>query len=87
MTEQLPEIKVQVVELNVPEEAGESLKVTVPAGVKVVPGLESVIVTVQVVGAPTGSGKGEHNIDVVLLRIVEVTVVVPELPECAVSPE
>ena len=87
MTEQLPELSVQVVELNVPEEAGESPKVTVPVGVNVVPGLESVIVTVHVVGAPTGSGKGEHSSEVVLLRNVEVTIVVPELPEWAVSPE
>ena len=81
VTEQLPPVKVQVVELKVPEDAGESLNVTVPDSVNVVPGLESVIVTVQVVGAPTGSGNGEQSNDVVLLRIVEVTKVVPELPE------
>ncbi len=70
-----------VVELNDPEDSGESLKVTVPVGVYMVPGLESDMVAVHVVGAPTGSGKGEHTTDVVLVRIVEVTVVVPELPE------
>ncbi len=81
VTEQLPPVKVQVVELKVPEDAGESLNVTVPDSVNVAPGLESVIVTVQVVGAPTGSGNGEHSNDVVLLRIVEATEVAPELPE------
>ncbi len=81
VTEQLPPVKVQAVELKVPEDAGESLNLTVPDSVNVVPGLESVIVTVQVVGAPTGSGNGEQSNDVVLLRIVEVTKVVPELPE------
>ena len=58
----------------------------VPVGVMVVPGLESVMVTVHVVGAPTGSGNGEHTTAVVLERIVAVIVVVPELPECTVSP-
>ncbi len=81
MTEQLPELRVQVVELNVPEEVGESLKVTVPVGVKVVPGLESLIVAVHVPGAPTASGNGVHISDVELSRIVAVTAVVPELPE------
>ena len=71
----------QVEGLKDPEDDGESLKVIVPVGVKVVPGLESVIVAVQVVGAPTGSGNGEHTTAVVLDRIVAVTVVVPELPE------
>ena len=74
-------------ELKVPEFAGESVKVTVPVGVIVFPGLESETVTVQVAAAPTGSGKGEQRRDVVLLRIVEVIVAVPELPECGVSPE
>ena len=81
MTEQLPELRVQVVELNVPEEVGESLKVTVPVGVKVVPGLESLIVAVHVPGAPAASGNGVHISDVELSRIVAVTGVVPELPE------
>jgi len=77
---------VHVVELKVPDDAGESLKVTVPVGVKGVPGLESLMVTVQVAGAPTESGKGVHSKDVELLRIVEVTVVVLELPEWGASP-
>jgi len=81
VTEQLPELRVQVVELNVPEEVGESLKVTVPVGMKVVPGLESLIVAVHVPGAPTASGNGVHISDVELSRIVAVTEVVPELPE------
>ncbi len=75
-----------VVELKVPDDVGESLKATVPVGVKVVPGLESLIVAVQVAGAPTASGNGVHNKDVELLRIVAVTVVVLELPEWAASP-
>ncbi len=76
----------QVVELNVPDEAGESMNVTVPVGVNVFPALESLIVAVHVAGAPTASGKGVQRSDVELLRMVEVTAVVLELPECAVSP-
>ncbi len=86
MTEQVPPLSVHVVELKVPDDAGESLKVTVPVGVKGVPGLESLMVTVQVAGAPTESGKGVHSKDVELLRIVEVTVVMLELPEWGASP-
>jgi len=55
--------------------------VIVPVGVMAVPELESVMVAVHVVGAPTGSGNGEHTTAVVLDRIVAVIVVVPELPE------
>ena len=71
----------QVEGLKVPEEAGESVNVIVPAGVNVVPGLESVIVAVHVAGAPTGSGNGVQIRDVVLFRMVAVTLVVLELPE------
>ncbi len=46
----------------------------------------SVIVAVQVAGAPTASGNGVHNRDVELLRIVDVTGVVLELPEWGASP-
>jgi len=77
---------VHVVKLKVPDDAGESVKVTVPVGMKVVPGLESLIVTVHVAGAPTESGNGVHSNDVELLRIVAVTVVVLELPEWGGSP-
>ncbi len=86
VTEHVPLLSVHVVELKVPDEAGESLNVTVPAGVKVVPGLESLMVAVQVAGAPTASGNGVQRSDVELLRMVEVTDAVLELPECAVSP-
>ncbi len=71
----------QVEELNVPDDAGESLKVTVPVGVKGVPELVSVIVTVQVEAAPTASGKGEQDSVVELLLIVDVTETVLELEE------
>jgi hypothetical protein len=81
VTEHDPLVSVHVEGLKVPEEDGESLKVTVPVGMKVVPGLESVIVAAQVVGAPTGSGNGEQMREVVLLRIVAVMVVVPLLAE------
>jgi hypothetical protein len=74
------------VEVKVPDPAGESLNVTVPVGVKVVPGLESLTVAVHVAGAPTASGKGVHTRIVELLRIVEVTEVVFELAEWAASP-
>jgi len=86
VTEQVPPLRVHVVELKVPDEAGESLNVTVPVGVKVVPGLESLMVAVHVAGAPTASGNGVQSNEVELLRMVEVTVAVFELPECAVSP-
>jgi hypothetical protein len=81
VTEQLPPLSVHVVEPKVPDPAGESLKVKVPVGVKVVPGLASLIVTVHVAGAPTASGNGVHIIDVELSRIVAVIEAVPELPE------
>ncbi len=68
-------------ELNVPDDAGESLNVTVPVGVKGVPELVSVIVTVQVEAAPTASGKGEQDSAVELLLIVAVTEAVLELEE------
>ncbi len=70
-----------VEELKVPDDAGESLNVTVPVGVKGVPELVSVIVTVQVEAAPTASGKGEHESAVELLLIVAVTEAVLELEE------
>ncbi len=73
-------MSVQFVELNVPDEAGESLKVTVPVGVTAVPGLESVMVAVQVEGAPTASGNGVHSTEVELVRLVAVMVVVPVTP-------
>ncbi len=68
-------------EPKVPEPAGESLRVTVPVGVKGVPELESVTVAVHVAGAPTASGNGVQLNDIELLRIVEVTLVVAELAE------
>ena len=80
MTEQLPLLSVQLEALNIPDEAGESVKVTVPVGVTVLPGLESVIVAVQVEGAPTAPGNGVHSNEAELLRIVAVTVVVPMPP-------
>ncbi len=83
--EQLPPVRLQV-ELKVPDPAGESLKVTVPVAVNVVPGLESLTVAVHVAGAPTESGNGVQLREVVLVRIVEVTVAVFELPEWAASP-
>ena len=73
-------------ELKDPEDAGESVNVTVPVGVIAAPELVSTMVTVQVVGAPTGSGNGEHDSEVELLLIVEVIEVVPELVEWIESP-
>ncbi len=75
-----------MVELKVPDDTGESLKVTAPVGVNVVPGLESLMVTVHVAGAPTASGNGVHSNEVKLSRIVAVTESVPELPEWGASP-
>ncbi len=55
MTEQLPPLRVHVVELNVPDPL--LLKVIVPVGDMVVPDDVSETVAVQVVGAFTASGE------------------------------
>lgn len=64
VTEQLPELSVQVVELKLPEPL--LLKVRVPVGVTLVPEEVSTTVAVQVVGAFTTTGLVEQ------LTLVEV---------------
>lgn len=57
------------------------VKVTVPVGVIGVPGDVSVTVTVQVVAWLIATVVGEHETEVVVTRLVTVTVVLPLLPE------
>jgi len=72
VTEQLPETRAHVVELNEPV-TPTWLKVTVPVGVVTVPGDVSVTVAVHVVGAPTATLEGEHETAVVVERRLTVT--------------
>ena len=62
------------------------LKLTVPVGVLAVPPPVSVTVAVQDVELPTANVAGVQLTVVVVGRAVTVTVVVPLLPVCAVSP-
>src|SRR6267143_2031230 len=89
VTEQLVELpepeRVQLAALKVPVPL--LVKLTVPVGVVFVPTSVSVTVAVQVVGCPTTTDDGEQLTLVPVERFaVTVTVVVPELPECVVSP-
>jgi hypothetical protein len=67
---------------NEPLVEGLAARVTCPVGVNTVPEAVSVTVTVQVVGALTGSGEGEHvtDVEVVLKELMTVNVVEPVLP-------
>ncbi len=78
MTEQLPETRVQVAELKVPEAL--LLKVTVPLGVVAVPAEMSETVAVQVAGAFTASGE-EQLTPAELERFAAVRLKLPELVE------
>jgi hypothetical protein len=84
VTLQLPEARVQVVELNVPVLL--LVKLTVPVGVTAPVPDESATVAAQVVGEPVPTVAGEQATVVVLERIVEAGVKVPLLPECTESP-
>lgn len=69
VTEQLPEERVQVVELKVPRVEAWPPKVTVPIGLLNPPESVSVTVAVQVLGLPAPTELGEHVTEVaVLLR-------------------
>ncbi len=83
MTEQLPETRVQVAELKVPEAL--LLKVIVPVGVMVAPLEVSVTVAVQVLGALTTSGEEQLTL-VVVERLLTVKLILPELVRWLVSP-
>jgi len=72
VTEQLPETKAHVVELNEPV-TPTWLKVTVPVGVVTVPGDVSVTVAVHVVGVPIATLEGEHETAAVVERRFTVT--------------
>jgi hypothetical protein len=84
VTLQVPALNVQLVALKTP--MLPVVNVTVPVGVTApVPEL-SVTVAVQVVGVLSRTLAGEHDTEVALARIVEVTVKVPLLPVWTLSP-
>jgi len=74
VTEQLPDTRAHVFELNEPV-TPTWLKVTVPVGVVTVPGDVSVTVAVHVVGAPIATLEGEHETAVLVERRLTVTLV------------
>jgi len=76
VTEQVPADRVQVVAENVPAPP-MLVNVTVPVGVEAVGGEVSATVAVQVEGCPIGTVAGEHEMVVLVVRSVTVTVVVP----------
>src|SRR6184192_3927795 len=83
VTEHVPVApRVQLVLLKVPV----PVKVTVPLGTLIVPGLVSVTVAVQVVALFTGTLGGTQSTLVMVARLVTSTVVVPLLVRCVVSP-
>jgi hypothetical protein len=84
VTLQLPEAKVQVVELKVPVEL--LLKVTVPVGVIAPVPDESATVAVQVDATLLPTLAGEHATVVVLDLSVDASVNVPLLPLCTAFP-
>lgn len=85
MTEHVPlgpRLQLGLLKVPVPLEP----KVTVPVGTLIVPGLVSVTVAVQVVGLFTGTLGGTQSTLVMVARLVTLTVVVPLLLACVVSP-
>ncbi len=60
VTEQLPDTRAHVVELNEPD-TPDWLNVTVPVGVVTVPGDGSLTVAVHVVATPVSTVDGEHT--------------------------
>ena len=89
VTEQVAELpepeRVQLVALKVP--APLLVKLTVPVGVVFVPASVSLTVAMQLVAWLTTTDDGEQLTVVPVERFaVTVTAVVPELPECVVSP-
>jgi len=61
-------------------------KLTLPLGVLVVPASVSVTVAVQVVPTATSTELGEHEIEVLVVRALTVSVVEPLLVACLASP-
>ena len=75
VTEQLPELRVQLAELNDPVAEPDLVKLTVPVGVLDVPALEvSVTVAVQVEPWFTNTDEGEQLTAVDVVRAVTVSV-------------
>jgi hypothetical protein len=75
---------VQLTELKVPEAL--LLQLTDPVGVRAVPGLVSVTVAVQVLGALTGTEPGAQLTAVVVERLVADRANWPLLPEWFAAP-
>jgi len=74
VTEQLPETRAHVLELNEPVTPAW-LKVIVPVGVMMVPGEVSVTVAVHVVAWPVVTLEGEHKTAVEVERRLTITLV------------
>jgi hypothetical protein len=86
VTLQVPEARLQVVAERVPAPP-VLVNVTVPVGVDVVGGDVSVTVTLQVEGCPISTVASEHEMLVLVVRSVTVTLVVPTgNAECDGSP-
>ncbi len=75
----------QLVALKLPAES--LAKLTVPLGVLAVPVSVSLTVAVQVLALPTDTLAGVQLTVVVVVRVVAVTLVVPELARWLSSPE
>jgi hypothetical protein len=80
----VPADRVHVVETNVPVLL--VVKVTVPVGVTAPVPDASATVAVQLEALPVFTEAGEHTTVVVVDLIVDVTVKVPALPVCTLSP-
>ena len=72
VTEQLPDTRAQVVELNEPD-TPTWLKLTVPDGVVTMPGDVSLTVAVHVVATPVNTVDGEHTTATFVARRPTVT--------------
>jgi hypothetical protein len=83
--EQLPALSVQVLLLKLPL-LGLTDQVTVPPGVLLVPLSVSLTVAVQVVPVLASTGFGAHETDVLVVRVLTVTVVLPLLDWWVESP-
>jgi hypothetical protein len=75
LTEQVPEAKVHVPELNVPSPGGLALNVMVPEGVIAVPAPVSITDAVQIEAEFTGTAEGEQLMEVAVGRLVAVMVI------------
>ena len=87
VTWQVPDERVQdAAGLKVPDDAGDCVKVTVPAGVEVVPAEVSETVATQLVGVFGTAEEGVQTTVVELVLWVACTEVCPELGKWVESP-